>query len=296
MSTRAGCVAAILALGCGAPPPPDTPTGRAVSWLAARQRDGLWASETYTVLGSGQALTPFVLYALSHAPPAELEPHRGAVDRALDALPLEGDEYPSYALALSILALRRLRPEADVAKLEARLRSLRLTEVRGWSPEDPPYGAWDYGTPPSRKPEGRRPDLSVTAMACEALGADDAAKRFARRCAVEGGFVFTPDPRWERLNKAGPGTAYASATWDAARILGTAPKTPPPPPPGEWGEALFFYEAYARAKVAPSRALGEAVAARQRPDGSFANPKGLMKEDDPLVATGLALIALSLCR
>ena len=42
------------------------------------------------------------------------------------------------------------------------------------------------------------------------------------------------------------------------------------------------------------RACRAELAPRQRPDGSFANERNhLMKEDDPLLATALAVIALS---
>ena len=40
--------------------------------------------------------------------------------------------------------------------------------------------------------------------------------------------------------------------------------------------------------------LAEALLARQRPDGSFANPFTGVMEDDPLVATPLACAALAL--
>ncbi len=42
--------------------------------------------------------------------------------------------------------------------------------------------------------------------------------------------------------------------------------------------------------------LAEALLARQRTDGSWANPLTFMKEDDPLVATSLAAAALANCR
>ncbi len=42
--------------------------------------------------------------------------------------------------------------------------------------------------------------------------------------------------------------------------------------------------------------LCEALLARQRSDGSWSNPLTMMKEDDPLVATPMAMAALSLCR
>ena len=146
-------------------------------------------------------------------------------------------------------------------------------------------------------------------MAAEALGGDAKAKRFARvHRHKEGGYSFTLSRNWLHQNKAGSGTPYATPTYDALRILGDeAPeagwfdKLPAAAPPvfdlpEKWKDALFFYHAFARSKVRPSKELGKAVAARQRPDGSFASADGLMKEDDPLIATGLALIAMTFCR
>ena len=40
-------------------------------------------------------------------------------------------------------------------------------------------------------------------------------------------------------------------------------------------------------------ALVDAIRAEQREDGSFANPSPLQKEDDPLIATGFAVVALA---
>jgi hypothetical protein len=42
--------------------------------------------------------------------------------------------------------------------------------------------------------------------------------------------------------------------------------------------------------------LAEALLARQRPDGSWANPVDLVRENDPVVATAYALTALAECR
>ncbi|MBI3854342.1 MAG: hypothetical protein HY293_01485, partial [Planctomycetes bacterium] len=281
------------------PPPPPTPISRAVDFLVSRQTpDGLWKSDTTTVLGSGQALTPFVLYALSHAPLETLAPHRAAIDRGLGRLPISGDEYPSYALALSILALRRLGRSTDTGPLELALRARQLTEHNGWSEADPEYGGWDHGAVIPKKPDCRRPDVSVTAFAVEALGGDAKARRFAGRCrAPAGGYFFTPSRLWEHQNKAGTGIGYETATFDALRILGTPPTSDPGLSlPEEWKEALFFYRAFVRSKVRPDPATGSSVLARQQPDGSFRNPAALMKEDDPLIATGLALVTLCLCR
>lgn len=288
--------ALLLPLACSGPAP-STPVGRAIGYLVSRQQGGLWMSDVYSTLGSGQALTPFVLYALSHATSEELRPHRAAVERALDRLPVRGDEYPSYSLALSVLALRRLRPGADAGGLVRELRSKQLVEGLGWREADPEYGGWDHGLVTARKPLCQRPDLSVTAFACEALGGDAKAKAFALRCRAEGGgYFFTPSPAWGHQNKAGPRTGYATATFDAWRVLGRPAGAEPPAPAPDWREALFFYDAFVRAKVSPSAAAAGPVLARQAPDGSFRNPRGLMKEDDPLIATGLALVALCQAR
>lgn len=45
-----------------------------------------------------------------------------------------------------------------------------------------------------------------------------------------------------------------------------------------------------------ARALAEALLARQRPDGSWANPATELREDDPLLATPLAMAALGIAR
>ncbi len=50
-----------------------------------------------------------------------------------------------------------------------------------------------------------------------------------------------------------------------------------------------------RAQVAWAAPLAEALLARQRADGSWANPFSFMKEDDPLIATALAAAALANC-
>lgn len=289
----------LLPVSCSSPPSPEA---RAAAWLAAQEEEGLWKSRTTTLLGSGQVLTPFVLYALSHLPEAEREPWRGSIARGLGRLPVEGAEYPAYALTLSILAVRRLDPGRDVAPWVKRLRAMQLTEDLGWSPDDSVYGGWDHGAVTARKPQRQRPDLSLTAFACEAVGGDPRARTFAERCrAADGGFFFTPDPLAIHLNKAGSGVSTATATCDALGILGEDARARkwlvehPALPAEPWAEAVFFYHAAARARIMPSKELAASVRARQHPDGSFRNPNALMKEDDPLVATGLALIALGRC-
>jgi hypothetical protein len=65
-----------------------------------------------------------------------------------------------------------------------------------------------------------------------------------------------------------------------------------------WPRGLSFY--YSSAAAQAFRALGvnagsgiaEGLTKTQRPDGSWANPENLVKEDDPLIATGFAVRAL----
>jgi len=71
--------------------------------------------------------------------------------------------------------------------------------------------------------------------------------------------------------------------------------------PERWGQVLFFYHLAIRGEVAIASGDGtrllqpmtKLLADRQRVDGSFVNPLGtLMKEDDPILATALAVTAL----
>ena len=137
--------------------------------------------------------------------------------------------------------------------------------------------------------------------------------------ANKGGLAATPTPHWR---------SYATATCDgvlallAAGVLHSdervtaaaawlqrhddvdSPQGIPRDDPEPWGDAVRFYhyavrgEAY-RALDFPRQdrvRLATAVAARQRDDGSFKNLVGpLMKEDDPLVATTLAVAGLVAC-
>ena len=71
----------------------------------------------------------------------------------------------------------------------------------------------------------------------------------------------------------------------------------------DWREAMRYYYACSLAKLwslRPEAATEERRAAlvrdlrqRQRPDGSWQNPSHHMREDDPLIATSLAVTALA---
>jgi hypothetical protein len=148
----------------------------------------------------------------------------------------------------------------------------------------------------------------------------------------DGGFYFSPivlQANKGRLEKDGNyWRSYATATCDGIlallaagvpkddeRVVAAAkwlrghtnidyPQGIPTDYPEPWGEALQFYHYAVRAEVYDALdfpadeklALAEKVAALQRADGSFVNEKSpLMKEDEPLLSTALAVVALSHC-
>ncbi|MEX2315806.1 MAG: prenyltransferase/squalene oxidase repeat-containing protein [Pirellulales bacterium] len=151
----------------------------------------------------------------------------------------------------------------------------------------------------------------------------------------DGGFYFSPvvleanKGREERQGDAAYFRSYATATCDGLlalvacgvprndeRVTKAAdwlrahedfdyPEGVPRDHPEPWGEAIRFYHYAARAEAYAAldwpgewrEKLAAAVAKRQAPDGSFRNEVSpLMKEDDPLLCTGLAVVALAHCQ
>jgi hypothetical protein len=227
----------------------DVAMGRGRDFLLARQGpDGAWRSADYGAFKDGFSLTPYVMVALQHAPPARglsaawsrgagfLD--RGLVDPAGRVLPHLN--YPIYSLAGALFVLKgRARV---VPPLIAALRARQLTEQHGWSAEDPSYGGWGYFAGDLRKPPApdgehlRSSNLSASLHALGALHwvgvpADDpafvAARRFVERCqnhpAGDGGFFFTPANRLQNkadLDEAtGRYLSYGSMTADGLRAL-----------------------------------------------------------------------------
>ena len=298
-------------------------------WLLGQQAaDGGWHSRTYGLLRSGQSLTPFILGALpAHGPEwqsgmAFLAAHingEGAVGMANPFLP----DYPNYATALTVTALAGQAP-----KSVEHLLSRQFTEADGWLETDAAFGAWGMGGDKRKPPQPGHVDLSMTRHVLEALAsagvvsghpAMQRARVFLARCQNDdGGFHFSTVVR--EANKAGGTRSYGTATADGilsllaaggdhARI--DAAKTwllkhhRPDAAPGfrgeayrRWPQGLRYY--YAASSTQAFRRLGVArdadqdrrLRAERRADGSWANPEPLVKEDDPLIATGFALQAL----
>ena len=352
-------------------PPGDEAAARAAAWLWAQQaEDGGWHSATYGLLGSGQALTPFVLEALLALPPQVAPRPRGGVGRALAFLRERTDadgalgladpdiaDYPCYATSLALRVLQQVDADEDAAlraRMEGWLLSQQLGDALGWTPSDAVYGAWGIGGVPRRPPHAGHIDLSMTRHVLEALAPLDprraevracrrAARHFVERVRVRGddpsdtrGFYFTPV--LPEKNKAGPRAGggyepYGTTNADgllALLAIGFAPRDPkvrgalaplvaahrvdrtPGPETlvtSGWAAATVFYSRAAAARVFARLGVEEAPAGRdwraalvavlvaeQADDGRFVGHDARMKEDDPLIATPLALRALAAAR
>lgn len=170
-----------------------------------------------------------------------------------------------------------------------------------------------------RHPSDARPQPPVTEVA-------------SKNVPYDGGFYFSPvvlEANKSALVETEDGSyfeSYASATCDGVlslleagvakddeRVLAARawlqdhprldyPEGIPEDDPEAFGEAIYFYHLAARAEAYEAldwpgdwrEAMSAELAPLQRPDGSFVNTRNhLMKEDDPLLATALAVIALT---
>jgi hypothetical protein len=196
----------------------------------------------------------------------------------------------------------------------------------GYSPTLPRKPLAGLLTPPLTES-----NLSATCAALEALraggvSAEDPlvrkARRFIERCQNfgsdpsfdDGGFFFIYDDGVR--NKAGVAgkdeqdreryASYGSTTADGLRALllcGLPPEHPRVIAARRWLETHFSSKIhpghYAREREPQRRwaeAFAEQLLKRQRDDGSWVNPVVMVREDDPLVATSLAVRALAICR
>lgn len=307
---------------------PLPPLQRGVEWLAARQQpDGSWRGREIAVLRPGPAMTAFVLYTMTRLPPHIRTRYHDRLDRAARYLESQTgeDDYPNYTKSLAVLSFVALDRRTSVPRLVDALKRAQLDESEGWAPSDPEYGGWAFGGPPQPKPNAHRLDLSMTRFALEALAAaqvpaDDPvwakARNFLQFCQnPDGGFIFTP---LQGQSKAGERVSYGSATADGLLSLQfarggqdriesarawiqkhfTAQRCPgfPPDHPRPWAEGLLGYwlAAVSRLPVDKSAIRGVLLARQQR-DGSWVNPSDLMLENEPLLATALAVLALIYC-
>lgn len=239
----------------------------------------------------------------------------------------------STSLAILVLAQNGDPGDRDrIAAMARWLAQQQCGEHRGFRPEDPAWGAFGFGARGLSPGRPGHVDLTHTRLALQALAAagrlDDEVRSRARvllkllQC-DDGGFAFSPVV--DAANKAGRDAAgrfrpYATATADgvlALRALGASADDPrlvaacrwlernaradriggiDETPSEPWHDALRFYHAMVLAEACPARRadLIAMLRARQRADGSFRSEMvTAMKEDDPLLATALALHALA---
>ena len=217
---------------------------------------------------------------------------------------------------------------ANIAPMVEQLRAQQFSEANGWTPEHTAYGGWGMGGAIRRPPDAGHVDLSMTRFVLEALrasgvdGSDPAMTRarvfLERSQNHDGGFCFSRV--MPALNKAGQSAegfiSYGTTTADGVLALRASgvpdsddriaeaiawldrnhqPDRVPGLDEGEspqasWCTGLRFYYAAAIARVRPQQRVR---LPEQADDGSFRNANGRVKEDDPLIATTLAIQMLT---
>ncbi len=337
---------------------------KSAEYLAKQQfKDGGWHSETYGQLKDGAGVTALALSAISFLP-AELRQkltpsiergfaflERGLARRQAIASPDGSLDYPTYASALWMTARWRLKLPAAPAQATAvrnYLLAAQVAEDRGFPPDHPQYGGWDFLGREDAQGITTGTNVSVTRHVLTALAlaqaADDRiapalarAKAWVLRCQQPGGgFCFTTEPM-SLNNKAGfrddqrrQPRSYGTATCDGMLALVTAGMKPAEqplakaaawlaqhksldlvpgfenaPPELGWQRGLRFYYYEGLAQVLPQlpdpeqtarrQGLQKLLVTEQKTDGSYVNESDRMRENDPLIATALAVVALANC-
>ncbi|MDX1947733.1 MAG: prenyltransferase/squalene oxidase repeat-containing protein [Pirellulaceae bacterium] len=335
------------------------------SYLLAQQAaDGGWHSQTYGQLKDGAAVTALVCFALTRIP-ADLRPKpddkvtkglaflaRGLAKRGTIASPDGSLDFPTYAGALWLLARGRVaEPDADGQRVRDYLLAAQVAEPRGFLPDSPSYGGWDFLGKEDAQGITTGTNVSVTRHVVEALQtnqppdappplATSALKRaraYLERCQnPDGGLAFTCEPMSQNNkaayadDKLAEPRSYGTATcdgilglvacgmpadderivkavaWLAKRPgLALVPGFEGLPPEAGWQRGLryYYYAGLARVlprfpqpDIAPRReALVKQLVSLQQASGAWVNESDRMRENDPLIATSLAIIALAAC-
>ncbi len=149
-----------------------------------QQRDGAWHSETHALLKGGQALTPFVLWALMEVPDSIYHKKPRKIQKAINFLRRQVDqyghlgkadqdllEYPNYSSAYALMVLSRygsMEDQPRIQKLQQYLVSQQFAEHRGIEPHHLTYGGWGFGEDLAWGEHGQV-DLSHTRRVLQAL-------------------------------------------------------------------------------------------------------------------------------
>jgi hypothetical protein len=338
---------------------------RATDWLIAQQAaDGGWHSKTYGQLKDGAAITALILDALGHLDAIDQQKHLVAIKKAFDFLdrglakkgtvasPDGSLDFPTYAAALYLTGKRRLGLSVDGERKRLLLDYLlgaQVVEARGFKPDSPSYGGWDFLAKEDAQAITTGTNISVVRYVLEALAQEPGvagqasgipkalklARAYVLRCQrPDGGFVFTCEPMSlnnkaafadEKLAEPRP---YGTATCDGILALLACDRVPDDkrlqkavtwlvkrpglelvpgfeglPPEAGWQRGLryYYYAGLARvlphfpaSEIAPRReALVKHIVSLQAKDGSWVNESDRMRENDPLIATALAVTALA---
>jgi hypothetical protein len=324
-------LAVLILVGCSERVELPESMERGVAALRRLQEaDGAWRSVKYADMKSGLPLTALAAYALSRLPgPPECGRAIEFLSKHLEPSGQVGNEYPNFTTGMTLRAFRVYRPsgwEEMTRRMAEYLVKAQETEAAGWTPEDPAYGGWGYGGLAHAPRRLLRQDISSTRFAIEALAeagriaeVRDKALAFAARLQNEdGGFCYSR--ALPTTNKAGEFQSYGSATADgvlalralgepgrsaraeawlaanfsAERVPGFAKEVRVP-----WHEGILYYYLAAAAEAATDAArrgeIARKIRSLQAPDGSWTNSSGIMKEDEPVIATCFALLACAAC-
>ncbi len=234
-------------------------------------------------------------------------------------------EHPAYG-AWGMGGLPRTPP--DTGHVDLSMTRYVLEALRAAGPTEPGGHPTEPGGHPTEP--GGHPSGSAAAFACAQVYVERCQNWDPRQAdAADGGFFFsTTEFDTNKAGQEGEGAgarfrSYGTTTADgilALVAIGCPAGHPRVVSAGRWlaarhrdmrapgfvGDAyqrwpggLAFY--YAAASAQAFRALGadagdgvtRALLRMQRADGSWANPENLVKEDDPLIATGFAVRALA---
>jgi prenyltransferase beta subunit len=244
---------------------------------------------------------------------------------------LEYPVYATSVAVLVLVRAGNADDAVRIGKMVDWLVQQQCGEARGFVPASPAYGAFGFGARGLGPGDPGHVDLAHTRFALQALAAAGRLDEVVRKRAfvllgkmqrASGGFCFSPVVA--AANKAGRDAdgqfaAYATATADAVlalQALGVGEQDPrlvaarawlsryasgtriggiDENPNEPWHDALRYYHAMVLAEAHPPArpSVRAMLAQRQAQDGSFRSEMvSAMKEDDPLLATALALRAL----
>lgn len=206
---------------------------RGVDWLCAQQDDdGGWRSKTYGAMSGGAGNTALAVYALAGLPENIRTRCAPSIRRGLGFLtshldsdgfvrgPDGSSDYPTYATALTLIAIHRFAPDewpTEQRRMRDYLRKTQLRSTTSNSSDSPNRGGWDHTGGRLTEDSPQHTDVGVTAFVLEALHEGQAleaevvepALDYLSRCQNDqigaqgdGGFFFSPVREDER-NKAG---------------------------------------------------------------------------------------------